>query len=165
MSLQESKIEDRQAAAAAATTGGTQPKVKTLFSKKKRATDVEVKLTYPKLYPGVEFGFVLRMQLSSEGDKMRSEYLGMKQEERRAASEQHSLDMLCDLILQEPVGFEDFPAARYTGDDAAKQLTDLQARTREYFGETDADGKLLEAWLVTQVIAAYWSSVLPGEYL
>ena len=141
------------------------PQPPPVFTKAARATDITVRLSWPNVYPGVEFVVTMDFALSETADRVRQDYLGKPGAERRETSPDHNLDMFCLLLNREPEGFGDFPAPRGEYEDESARRKDLSERARAYFGERDERGDLVMAWFINNAMGTYWSSVLPSQYL
>lgn len=110
------------------------------FKKTDLVGEVEIKLTYPKLYTNgnggpVVFVYHFRRQRKIDADK-------------EVGITLKNIDRFCDFLIAEPGGFDDFP----------KDERKLSDRAREYFGPDDMQD------FVNDAMNRYWEVVYPAEF-
>jgi hypothetical protein len=109
-----------------------------------------------------QIGFTFRLQLSKDAQLRREKWLGMTAQERTARVDEQILDEVCDLMIDEPTGLEDFPAppdGEGTGKGSVGQ------RMRAYYTETtDEDAKFLLRQILEAADNSYWAAVTPREF-
>lgn len=104
------------------------------------------------LYPDVEFVFNLRLKLTHERELSREIVFGLQGATYLQGRENMNIGDLCDLLIEEPEGFGDFPT-----DDRQ-----LMVRAREYFVITTGGAFY---GLINDVMRSYWDLVTPMEGL
>lgn len=103
------------------------------------------------------WAFHFRPMLSKEANERREKWLGLSGKERVASLKEQMLDEVCDLMVEEPEGFEDFPAG--------SGPADVGQRFRAYVTETtDAIERAQLDQMVEAANTAYWAKVTPREF-
>jgi hypothetical protein len=101
--------------------------------------------------------FQFRPMLSQEANERREKWLGLSGKERVASLKEQMLDEVCDLMVAEPEGFEDFPGGSGAGD--------AGQRFRAYVTETtDPVERAQLDQMVEAANTAYWAKVTPREF-
>lgn len=104
------------------------------------------------LYPDVDFVFILRLKLTHERELSREIIFGLQGTAYLQGRENMNIGDLCDLLVEEPQGFGDFPT-----DDRQ-----MAVRAREYFVITTGGAFY---GLINDVMRSYWDLVTPMEGL
>lgn len=131
----------------------TPTKNKRVFTLKDIKRTVTVRVGLPGIYDTDEFelwSFVFRTKLSKEAQERRAKFLALPAAERTERSLEQALDEVCDLLVEVPEGFGDFPP---------ESDGTLAERARKYFNQ---DPQLLE--IADAANSAYYAKVLPREF-
>lgn len=113
---------------------------------------VPVSMHFPKMFPGKKpFEFQLRMELSKEAKERRAKFSALSAAERTERERAQAVDELCDLLVEPPKGFGDFPAQAQ-----GETLYDVALR---YFNQKPLLQQIAEA-----ANTAYYNTVLPREF-
>jgi hypothetical protein len=131
-----------------------------VFSRKNVARKIIVSLS-SKVYKGYKpWVFTLRLALSGEAQTRRDKWLGLSQVEVNRTVKNQIIDEVCDLLLEDPQGFEDLPTNITGGGAGAGQ------RFKRYYEDSadDADFRFWLERIARAVNDAYWDAVSPREF-
>lgn len=133
------------------------PKPKRKWSRKETKRVFDVYLDQEGYEEFEPWHFQFRPMLSAEATARREKWLGLSAKERVAGLKEQMLDEVCDLMVAEPEGFEDFPAGNGPGD--------VGQRFREYVtGTADPVERAQLDQIVEAANTAYWAKTSPREF-
>jgi hypothetical protein len=122
------------------------------FTKSTSQKEIAIKLTHP-WYPGAEFTFHFPKRLPESALNAEKQFLGLKDDEREEQYRKGIINVVAEMVVREPEGFDDFTA------DTSRPLAE---RMRDYFD--DPEQPELEAILVS-AWRAYRAAAMPSAYL
>ncbi len=113
------------------------------FSKANVRREFDIEVEHP-LYPDTTFTFTVRTRLTKDADDARQQMFAVGEDEEEAVHRAATANMLSQIVVKEPQGFDDFPTEG-----------DLAARMREYFNDADLDS------IRNFVLNRYWGAIMP----
>ena len=122
------------------------------FSKKNNSTEVAIEVTH-KWYPDTQFVFHFPKRLPQAAAEAEARFVGMKDGERGDEYRRNLIEVVAQMLLREPEGFDDFPA---------EESRPLSERARSYFddeSQPELEVILAGAW------RAYKVAAIPAAYI